>query len=141
MTLLSFAFNIGIFVHGMKASYHKYILDFKRPSGTSRGVMTHKETWFLVLEKEGRQGIGECGILRGLSYDDRPEYEDMLKWVCKNISQGRERIFDKLNEYPSIKFGLEQALLSMDAQDPFQLFPSDFLYKEAPIPIIYLTKN
>jgi hypothetical protein len=26
----------------MKATYHKYILDFKKPSGTSRGVMTQK---------------------------------------------------------------------------------------------------
>jgi hypothetical protein len=72
----------------MKASYHQYILDFKRPSGTSRGVMTTKETWFIQLENEGKIGIGECGILRGLSIDDRPDYEDKLKWVCENIDKG-----------------------------------------------------
>jgi len=33
----------------MKATYKKYILDFKRPSGTSRGVLLQKETWFLIL--------------------------------------------------------------------------------------------
>src|SRR5690554_2707294 len=38
----------------MKATYHKYILDFKRPSGTSRGVFTQKETWFIVLEESGK---------------------------------------------------------------------------------------
>ena len=38
----------------MKASYHKYILNFKQPSGTSRGVMTSKETWFIILEKNFR---------------------------------------------------------------------------------------
>jgi L-alanine-DL-glutamate epimerase-like enolase superfamily enzyme len=56
----------------LKATYHKYMLHFKRPSGTSRGVMTEKETWFIVLEQDGKKGIGECGILRGLSIDDRP---------------------------------------------------------------------
>ena len=43
----------------------KYTLNFKLPAGTSRGVMLEKETWFLLIEKNGRIGIGECGILRG----------------------------------------------------------------------------
>jgi hypothetical protein len=34
-----------------------------------------KETWFIVLEENEKKGIGECGILRGLS-DDRPDYEN-----------------------------------------------------------------
>ena len=44
----------------MKASYFKYILHFKNPSGTSRGILTDKETWFIILEKDGKKGIGEC---------------------------------------------------------------------------------
>ena len=67
----------------MKATYKKYILHFKRPSGTSRGVMTVKETWFLILEENGKIGIGECGLLRELSIDDRSDYEQKLQWVCK----------------------------------------------------------
>ena len=58
----------------MIASYVKYILEFKRPSGTSRGVLKTKETWFIKLTQEGKQGIGECGILRTLSIDDRSDY-------------------------------------------------------------------
>ena len=69
----------------MKASYLKYILDFKRPSGTSRGVLVQKETWYIIIENEGKKGIGECGLLRGLSVDDRPDYEDHLRWACDNI--------------------------------------------------------
>ena len=65
----------------MKATYKKYILNFKRPIGTSRGVMTEKETWFLILEEKGKIGIGECGILRTLSIDDRPDYEAKLRAV------------------------------------------------------------
>ena len=69
----------------MKASYHQYMLDFKRPSGTSRGILTQKETWFLIIEHQGKMGVGECGLLLGLSIDDRPDYEEKLKWVCQHI--------------------------------------------------------
>lgn len=119
----------------MQATYHKYILDFKRPSGTSRGVLTQKETWFLILEKYGKKGIGECGILRSLSYDDRPGYEDKLKWVCKNIHLGEEQLWEELREFPSIQFGVEMAFRSLKAKDPFLLFPSEFTRGNASIPI------
>lgn len=119
----------------MKATYKKYILDFKIPSGTSRGVLTKKETWFLILSDENRYGIGECGILRGLSVDDVPQYEEKLKWVCENIHLGEETLVKELIEFPSIQFGLEQAFLSLNSKNPFELFPSDFTQKEAPIAI------
>lgn len=119
----------------MKASYKKYILDFKRPSGTSRGVLTQKETWFLILEKDGKQGIGECGILRGLSADDRPDYEERLKWVCENIHLGKEKLWEALLEFPSIQFGVEMAFLSLQSSNPFLLFPSNFTSGSDSIPI------
>jgi o-succinylbenzoate synthase len=119
----------------MKANYYKFILNFKRPSGTSRGVMTTKETWFIILRKEGKTGIGECGILRGLSIDDRPNYEAKLKWVCKNIDNGLESLSNELTEWPSILFGLEMALKSLEASNPYVLFPSDFTNGLANIPI------
>ncbi len=119
----------------MKANYHKYILDFKRPSGTSRGVLKTKETWFIVITDGQKKGIGECGILRGLSYDDRPDYEEKLRWTCAHIDQGPEILWDALSEYPSIQFGVEMAFLSLEAQDPFVLFPSKYTSGEDTIPI------
>ncbi len=110
----------------MKATYHKYILNFKRPSGTSRGVMIEKETWFIVLEQDGKKGIGECGILRGLSIDDRPDYEEKLKWTCDNIHLGKDQLWEALLEFPSIQFGVEMAFKSLVSETPFLLFPSDF---------------
>ena len=110
----------------MKATYHKYNLDFKRPSGTSRGVMTEKETWFIILENEGKKGIGECGILRGLSIDDRPDYEQKLSWTCQNIHLGKDQLWEALIEFPSIQFGVEMAFLSLVSETPFLLFPSEF---------------
>lgn len=110
----------------MKATYKKHILDFKRPSGTSRGVLTQKETWFIRLEEIGKVGYGECGILRGLSVDDRPDYEETVRWACENIHQGEEELYFKLEGFPSIQFGIEMAFRSFRATDPFVLFPSEF---------------
>lgn len=131
-----FAKNFVPFVvKTMKATCHKYILNFKRPSGTSRGVMTEKETWFLVLEKDGKKGIGECGILRGLSADDRPDYETKLQWTCANIHLGKEALWDALTEFPSIQFGVEMAFQSLASETPFLLFPSAFTEGEKSIEI------
>lgn len=119
----------------IKASYQKYILNFKRPSGTSRGVLTEKETWFIILEKEGKKGIGECGILRTLSIDDRPDYEEKLQWVCQNIHLGKDKLWEMLLEFPSIQFGIEQAFLSLESENPLLLFPSEFTNGQKSIPI------
>ena len=119
----------------MKATYKKYILDFKRPSGTSRGVLTQKETWFLIIENGGKVGIGECGILRGLSADDVPNYEEKLAWTCSNIHLGKEVLWEALKNYPSLQFGVEQAFLSVASENPFELFPSEFTKTESPIAI------
>ena len=119
----------------MKASFKKYQLKFKNPSGTSRGVLRTKETWFLILEDEGRFGIGECGLFRGLSYDDVPDYEEKCAWVAKNISIGEMELLKYLNDFPSIQFGIEQAFLSLRSQDTYELFESPFLRKEQPINI------
>lgn len=119
----------------LSATYTRYDLKFKRPSGTSRGIMTHKESWFLLLEKDGKKGIGECGLLRGLSVDDRPDYEEKLKWVCQNIHLGEALLWKNLMEFPSIQFGVEMAFRSLNSKNPFLLFPSAFTHADASIPI------
>ncbi len=119
----------------MKASHCKYILDFKRPSGTSRGILTTKETHFIVIEDGKKRGIGECGLLRGLSIDDVAGYEAKLSEICSKIDEGLESLLEQTHEFPSIQFGLEQAFVSLAAQDPFVLFPSAFTKEEVPIPI------
>lgn len=119
----------------MTASYHRYLLNFKRPSGTSRGVLTQKETWFIVLEQNGSKGIGECGILRGLSIDDRADYEEKLQWTCSNIHLGKDQLWEILLEFPSIQFGIEMAFQSLSSKTPFLLFPSNFTEGKKSIPI------
>jgi o-succinylbenzoate synthase len=119
----------------IKAAYKKYILNFKNPSGTSRGILNTKETWFIILEENNKTGIGETGLFRGLSIDDVSNYEEKLIWVCKNINLGLENLLKKLYEFPSIQFGLEQAFLSLNSKTSFELFSSKFTKGEKAIPI------
>jgi hypothetical protein len=119
----------------IKASYKKYILNFKNPSGTSRGILKTKETWFIILEENNKTGIGETGLFRGLSIDDVSNYEEKLQWVCKNIYLGLPFLLKELCEFPSIQFGLEQAFLSLKSKTSFELFPSEFTKGKQVIPI------
>lgn len=119
----------------LRAIFHKYILDFKQASGTSRGILRSKETYFIRLHKDGQEGIGECGLFRGLSADDVPDYEEKLQWVCNHIQRGEEALLSELRAYPSIQFGLEQAFLSLKCEKSFELFQTPFSQNNAPIPI------
>ncbi len=119
----------------MKASYKKHMLQFKRPSGTSRGILKEKETWLLTIEENNKIGIGECGLLRSLSFDDRDSYEAQLQWVVANIHLGKEALWEALRDWPSIQFGVEQAFLSLASDNPYLLFPSDFTTGKKSIPI------
>ena len=109
----------------MQANLKKHNLNFKQASGTSRGILTKKETYILEISDGDKKGIGECAIFRGLSYDDVPEYEEKLIWLCEHINNNAEFLKSELKHFPSIIFGLEQALLNLKyGKDLY--FPSDF---------------
>ena len=117
------------------ASFKKYILNFKQPSGTSRGILKTKDTWFLILQEGKKHGIGECGMFKGLSFDDRPDYEAKLEWTCQNIQLGLDVLLHDLVEFPSIQFGLETAFKSLASQHEFEIFPSEFIKSKDSISI------
>lgn len=119
----------------MKASFFPYRLEFKQASGTSRGILKTKETWFIKIEDEHATGFGECGMFRGLSCDDRPDFESKLKWVCHHIDLGLEQLLIELIDFPSIQFGLEMAFLDLLSDSSNVLFPSKFTSGKASIPI------
>ncbi|WP_026755941.1 o-succinylbenzoate synthase [Sediminibacter sp. Hel_I_10] len=110
----------------MKASFQPYTLNFKQASGTSRGVLKTKDTWFIIINDGTKKGIGECGMFRGLSFDDTPHYEAKLQWVCDHINLGLQALLIETTQYPSIQFGLEMAFKSLESIDGFELFPSKF---------------
>lgn len=122
----------------LKAACHKYILQFKQPAGTSRGVMLDKETWYLFVWDDGRPetvGTGECSVLRGLSCDDRPDYADRMQWLCDNIHMPASELYEALIFWPSIRFGLETALADLSSGGCRIPFPSSFTEGNCTIPI------
>lgn len=118
----------------MKASYFKYLLEFKRPSGTSRGVLLDKETFILEISENERKGTGECAIFRGLSFDDRPDYEEKLNWLCGNINENPDLLKEELKDFPSLWFGYEQAIQNLKFGGNLY-FPSEFTEGKSAITI------
>lgn len=119
----------------MKARHTQINLQFKFPAGTSRGVLLHKPSSFLVLEQDGFTGIGECSTIPDLSIDPMEFYEQKLNEVCKWINDGNSPENIDLSAFPSIAFGLETALLDLKANGSKKLFPSDFTEGKTGIPI------
>ena len=119
----------------LKASFKKYVLHFKQASGTSRGILKTKETFFIYLSDGKNEGIGECALFRGLSIEDRPDYEEKLKWTCDHISKGQDFLVNELLKFPSIQFGVEQAFLSLQSKTTFELFATPFVTENRPISI------
>jgi o-succinylbenzoate synthase len=64
--------------------------------------------------------------LRGLSSDDRPGYEEKVKEVCENIGDYWYWLEEGLQEWPSIHFGLEMALLDLKNEGQRIFYPSPF---------------
>lgn len=131
----------------MKLKYQSYELRFKNPAGTSRGTLLEKETFLINLQlknSDETEFYGECGLFRGLSADDRPDYEDKLKSVCENFDFENKNWWEELREFPSIQFGLEQVLKAYELykidscfNDEFNpvLFKSEFTEGKQGIPI------
>lgn len=117
----------------MKAQFKKHRLYFKRPSGTSRGILTFKDSWFLILQSDGKTGIGECSILEGLSIDDSKNIEKILNRLCRALES--KMTLPDLALWPAVKIGLETAVCSLKAKDPYDLYPSMLTQGKATIPI------
>lgn len=109
-----------------KAEYSRYLLHFKEDAGTSRGVLKEKETFFVKVWEENSPevyGIGECALFRGLSADDREDYEEKLSEVCRRIE---ELEMEELEEWSSMRFGIEMALKDLEMGGRQLYFPSAF---------------
>ena len=119
----------------MFARYLNIELHFKFPAGTSRGVLLHKSSSFLILEKDGLTGVGECAAIPGLSVDPMDSYHEKLNDLCRLLNEGYDPYTIVLDDYPSISFGLETALLDLEAKGSKYLFPSSFTEGKTGIPI------
>ncbi|HAQ21222.1 MAG TPA: o-succinylbenzoate synthase [Prolixibacteraceae bacterium] len=118
----------------MRASFKKYTLNFKQASGTSRGVYTTRDAWFIFLTEGTNTGFGECAPLPDLSIESLNKMSSKLLQVCDQISYFISTP-EELRAWPSIQFGLETALLDIKNGGDRILFPSAFTRSEKGIPI------
>ena len=118
----------------MKATFKKYTLRFKQASGTSRGVYTTRDSWFIFLSDGTNTGIGECAPLPDLSIEPLKKMGAKLLQICEQIDYFCQ-FPEELKTWPSIRFGLETALLDLRTGGQQQLFPSEFTRGEQGIPI------
>lgn len=110
----------------MRLGILPYMLHFKQPAGTSRGVMTEKPTYLLKIWDEANPelfGIGEAAVFPGLSPEADHRYEYKLIELLANIAIGRPT---DLSRHSSIQFGLEQALRDFASGGKGLYFPSEF---------------
>lgn len=97
-------------------------LIFKKPSGTSRGVLKNKPTWFIVISLKQTQqiiAIGECSPIDGLSIDDLSKIEPELTKLCSLINH----FFDTKTQHlksdsslPFIKHDINEKLMTFSQE-------------------------
>lgn len=119
----------------LSASIKEHNLEFRFAAGTSRGTLHTKKVYYLILKTKAETGIGECSLIPGLSYDDKPGYAEKINEVCNAINAGEDFRALDLSEHPSISFGLETALLDIKANGSKNLFPGNFTGGSVGIPI------
>lgn len=110
----------------MRLAYAPYILHFKEPAVTSRGVLTEKPTFFIKIFDENNPaiyGLGECSVFPGLSPEADGTYGYKLIELLANIAIGRET---DLSGYSSIMIGLEEAIRDFSSGGLGLYFESPF---------------
>lgn len=123
----------------LKIVYKPHTLHFRKEAGTSRGVLTQKTSWIVIVtdsEKPGVAGYGECGPLPGLSVDAVPDFEAQLADVCSIFNELDLDVFpfnlgiilEQLipENLPSIRAGIEMALLDIMHGGQRMLFKNAF---------------
>lgn len=121
----------------LKATYLKRIFHFTETRHTSRDSLRTKFSFFITIKnKEGvGKGIGECSYLMGLSPEKLDSYQSKIAEVCADINNYKNWLNGKLDEYPSIQFGLEMAIKDLLSDSKYILFNTAFSIGEQPIKI------
>lgn len=131
----------------LKIKYLKHILNFRFQAGTSRGVLTEHPTYILQLFDENEPeivGLGEAGPLKGLSMDDRPDFEKCVQNFCQNFNQNNFQNSTKVTfkyiqentiKLPALRFAIETALLDLQHGGKRLIYPNSFYLEAKPLSI------
>ncbi len=112
----------------IKAKLITHHLEFKKPAGTSRGVLLHKPTWYIVLQHSltNSIGIGECSIIPGLSLDNESQIESILGSIITRINGGEKPLISEFVAFPAVQFALETAYEDLAFERNFNPYPGLF---------------
>jgi len=132
----------------LNLEYRNYTLDFKVEAGTSRGKLTKHSVIYLKISDQiapNRFGLGEVAPLPNLSIDDLDTIEQILPELIKNLSdvalpKTPEGIYTLVKKFvpvslPSLRMGLETALLDLINGGGRLVFQNDFYEGTLDIPI------
>lgn len=132
----------------VKFEVYPHVLQFKFEAGTSRGSFIEKETWFIKayeIDEHSVFGVGEASPLKGLSIDYEKDYSLKLLAVLDSLEgmdfpEDQQELlgFIKVNtpnEMPSLRFGVETALLDLLSGGKKMIFDTPFSRGEKSIPI------
>jgi len=121
-------------------------LHFHVEAGTSRGILTQKNSYFLQIsnpENNGFVGLGEAGPLFGLS----PEYKEdalddfqvAINRLSKDLPTNKTEVGPWISaipfDQPSFRFAAEMAMFDYLNQQNGIYFQNDFSESKHPIPI------
>lgn len=115
-----------------QANYITRPLQFKRPAGTSRGVLHRKPCWYLqITASNGLSGIGEVSFIPGLSVEDPGEMVMNLDRICTLINKGGMdsrglHLQESFRQMPGVQFALETAIKDLEGGGKRILYPSGF---------------
>lgn len=132
----------------IQASVQKNDLQFKFEARTSRGAMPQHEVFYLKVWEDTAPeivGIGECAPLPGLSPEYSAGFEFWLRnWTAEfnrfnlpgeNLNISKLITQFNLQNWPSVRFGLETAVLDWQNNGRKILFDNSFSRSEEGIPI------
>jgi len=132
----------------LEFSYLKRTLQFRFEAGTSRGVMRTRDVYWIKAHRKGdldQVGWGEAAPLAGLSPDFEPDFEGQLKGILQQANARdwdleEESVLNQVRELvpfslPSIRFGMETALLDLANGGTKRILANAFFDLGTPMPI------
>ncbi len=117
----------------IRAEYIPYSLNFTFTAITSRQAMKVKDCYLIRVWDSSNPniyGVGECALFRGLSADDVPNYEDILRQVCIDPLD-----IARYHKFSSICFGIETAMRDLASGGNHHLWDTQWSRGETAIPI------
>lgn len=121
-------------------------LHFHVEAGTSRGILTKKNSYYLQISEPSLSknvGLGEAGPLFGLSpeykEDALDDFQRAINRLSRELPTQKTEVADWISSIPfnqpSFRFAAEIAMLDYLNQGDGIYFPSEFTDQQAPVPI------